>query len=134
MDVALFRPARVNKVLANLVGNLAEIDEAVADVDQLWRSVGSESGNLDATAFVSDGVDGIDEVFIARNQHRGIVATGQRKHVDGDLNIEVCFARAVVECLQLFLHDAKTIAPHPKQKSLLTFRAGINSGVKESTK
>src|SRR5207245_4792429 len=89
MDVALLRPARVNKVLANLVGNLAEIDEAVTDVDQLWRSVGSESGNLDATTFVGDGVDGIDEVFVTRNQHRGLVATGQRKHVDGDLNIDV---------------------------------------------
>src|SRR5436190_19230337 len=119
MNVALVRFVRVNKVFPHFIRNLAQIDEAISDVDQLWCGVRSEPGNLNATSLVSDRVDRINEIFIARDKHGRVVTAGEREHIDRNLDIEICLARAIVKSLQLFLHDAKSIASHPKQKALL---------------
>src|SRR6266404_9983461 len=52
--VAVFVSRTVRKVLANSLRDLAEVEEAISDVDQLWRSVGTKARNLDAAAFVRD--------------------------------------------------------------------------------
>src|SRR5206468_12737880 len=121
----------MSEVLAHSLGNLAQVNKAIGHIDQLGSRVGAKAGNLNATAFVRDCVNGIDEVFIAGYEHGRVVAAGQRQHVHGNLHIEVGFARAVVESLEFLLHDAKTVAAHPKQKTLLASSARASAGKKE---
>ena len=66
----------MSEVLANSLGNLAEVDEAIGHVDQLGSGVGPKARNLNTTAFVRDGVNGIDEIFIAGYEHGRVVAAG----------------------------------------------------------
>src|SRR3989442_1324243 len=89
VNVALFVLHAMSEVLANSLGNFAEINEAIGHVDQLRRRVGAKARNLDPTAFVRDGVNSIDEVFIAGYEHGRVVAAGKRQHVYGNLHIEV---------------------------------------------
>src|SRR6266545_3706540 len=77
VNVALFVFHAVSEVLAHSLGNLAEVDKAIGHVNQLRSGVGAKAGNLDATAFVRDGVNGIDEVFIAGYKDGRVVAAGQ---------------------------------------------------------
>src|SRR5918993_939490 len=123
----------VRNLFADFVCNLAKVYEVTGNVNHLRRGVGAKARHFDAATLVGDGIDGVNEILITGDEHGCIVASGQRKHVHGDLNIEIRFARAVVKGLQFFLHDAETVAPHPEQKTLLTFSADINAGVEESS-
>jgi hypothetical protein len=122
----------VRKFFAHLFGNIAEINKVVCHVNQLRRGVGTKARDFDATTFVCDSVDGIDEIFVARDEHRRVVATGETEHVDSNLNVEICFARAVVKSFQFFVYDAKTVAAHPEQKALLPLSSYVHACVKES--
>ena len=123
----------VRKLFAHLVCDFAEVYEIVGHINQLRRGVGAKARDFDAAAFVGDGVDGIDEIFVAGDEHGGIVASGQAQHVNGDFDIEVGFACAVVKSFQFFLDDAKTVAAHPEQETLLAFRPDIHARIEEGS-
>src|ERR1700687_4306222 len=57
--------------------------------------------------------------------------TGKREHVDGDLDIEICLASAIIKGLQFLLNHPKTVAAHPEQEPLLSFRSHVDTGIKE---
>src|SRR3712207_7243101 len=131
LRVVLVVAVRVRGLFANLVGYLAEVYEVVGHVYQLRRGVRAEARDLDAAALLGDGVDCVDEVLVARDEHGSVVAPGEREHVDGDLYVEVRLARPVVEGLQFFVYDAEAVATHPEEEALLALGADVHAGVEE---
>ena len=129
-----FELARLRRIFADQIGDVAKIDKEIGNVDQTRSRVRTEARNLNAAAFVSDGVDRVDEIFVAGDEYGSVVSAREREHIHRDLYIEIRFPRAVVEGLQLFLHDAKTVSPHPQKKALLTFGTDIHASVKERAK
>jgi hypothetical protein len=65
VQVTLIITRPVSDLLAHFVRDLAEIYEVVRDVDEFWRRVRSETGYLDTTSLVRNGVDCVDKIFIA---------------------------------------------------------------------
>src|SRR6266404_1707788 len=133
MNVTIFVAHAVRKFLSHLLSYITHIDKAVSNVDQFRRGVRSKADDLNPATFIGDGVYCIDKVFIAGNEHRSVVASREGKHINGNLYVEIGFARAVVKSLQLFLHHAKAVAPHPQQEALLSLGSGIDTRVKESS-
>src|SRR5687768_192753 len=131
VQLTLIITRHVRDLLAHFVGDLAEIDKVVSHVDQLWRGVRSEAGNLHATAFVRHGIHRVNKILVTRHEHCRVVTTGKGQHVYGDLDVEICFPGAVVKGFQFFLNHAETITSHPEQKSLLTLGADVDTGVEE---
>ena len=126
--------ARLRRIFSDQVRDITEIDKEISNVDQTRSGVRAEPSDLDAAAFVSDRVDRIDKIFVARYEYRRVVTSGERQHIHGDLYVEIRLSRAVVERFQLLLDDAETVSPHPQEKSLLTFSAYIDASVKEGAK
>ena len=52
--VAIFVSGAVGKILANFLGNFAEVDEAVGNVDQLGCGVRAKTRDFYPAAFVRD--------------------------------------------------------------------------------
>src|SRR5690242_8038797 len=49
-------------VLSYQIGDVAKIDEKIGNVDKARSSVRAKTGDLDAAAFVGNGVDGVNEI------------------------------------------------------------------------
>src|SRR5215813_244652 len=118
-------------IFTHALSDFTEVDKIICYVDQLWSSVRTKARYLDATAFVGNRIHRVNKILVAGHKHSRVVASRERKHVDSNLDIEIRLAGTIIESLKFFLNDAKTIAAHPKQKSLLALGPYINTSVKE---
>src|SRR5262245_44586447 len=127
VQITLVVTVPVADLLANFFSYLTEIYEVVSHVDQLRCSIRSKARNLHATSLVGNRVHGVHKIFITRNEDRSVISSRERQHIHCYLDIEIGFARAVIERFQFLLHDTKTVATHPEQKPLLSLGTHIHS-------
>src|SRR5205085_8854204 len=126
--------SRLACVLTDKICNLSQINKKIGNVNEPRSSIRPEPGHFYAAALVRDGIDRVDKVFIAGDEHRRIITASEAEHVHGYLNIQIRFACTVVEGLELLLNDTEAISAHPKQKSLLSFCTRIDTGIEKCAK
>src|SRR5215213_11453545 len=131
VQIPLIITRSVRNLLTHFVCDLAEVDEVIRNVDQLGRGIRTETGNLHAATLVSNSVYCVHKIFIAGDEYCRVITAGQRQHVYCNLNVKVRLSCAVIESLQLFLNDPKTVATHPQEKPLLSLGAHVYARVEE---
>jgi len=91
-----------------LARDITEIDKAIRDVDQLWRGIRSKAGDFHAAALVGHELTHRQSLRRLRRvpPYR---SDRQAKHVDGDLDVEVRLARAIIKVLSSFCTTRKPL-------------------------